>query len=178
MNDVLIANLVAIDTNVFQHLLNPQNNPDFHINHLLEHLTILGTSLLVDSQGKIDSEYNQQLARRIRNADDLRNEIQLLRYWVLVAPRLRVSVAEFDPLMRAIRRVIVEDAEDTDRTFVYVAFRQGTVLVTNDRRHIVKGTGSDPTFRRDILLGNTVGLRPETARIMTSEEAHVAVTTS
>ena len=178
MSDILISNLVAIDTNVFQHLLNPQNNPNSHINHLLEHLIILGTSLLVDSQGTIDSEYSQQLARRIRNADDLRNEIQLLRYWVLVAPRLRVSVTEFDQLMRAIRSVIVEDAEDTDRTFVYVAFRQGTTLVTNDRRHIVRGTGGGSTFRRDILLRKTVGLRPETARIMTSEEAHAAVTAS
>ena len=175
MSGFLTSNLVAIDTNVFQHLLNPQNNPDFHINQLLERLTILGTSLLVDAQGMIASEYNQQLARRIRNADDVRNEIQLLRYWVLEAPRLRVSVTEFDQLMRVIRSVIVEDDEDTDRTFVYVAFRQGTVLVTNDRRHIVKGSGGGSTFRRDILLGKTVGLRPETARIMTSEEARAAL---
>ena len=177
MSEFLTSNLVAIDTNVFQHLLNPQNNPDSHINRLLEHLTILGTSLLVDTQGVIASEYNQQLTRRIRNADDLRNEIQLLRYWVLEAPRLKVSVTEFDQLMRVIRSVIVEDDEDTDRTFVYVAFRQGTVLVTNDRRHIVRRPGGGSTFRRDILLEQTVGLRPETARIMTSEEACAALAT-
>ena len=174
MNRILFANVVAIDTNVFQHLLNPQNNPGFHINGLLEHLTKLGTALLVDDQGAIASEYHQQLARRLRNSDDLRNELQLLRYWFLYAPRRRVGVDEHDDLMQAIGSVI-EASEHTDRTFVYVAFQQGTALVTNDLRHIVRGTGGGSVLRRDILLGKTIGLRPATARILTSEEAHATL---
>lgn len=174
MNHILPANVVAIDTNVFQHLLNPQNNPGFHINGLLGHLAELGTVLLVDAQGVIASEYRQQLARRLRDSDDLRNELQLLRYWFLHAPRKRIGVDEYDDLMQAIGSVI-EASEHTDRTFVYVAFQQGTALVTNDLRHIVRGTGSGPELRRDILLGKTIGLRPATARILTSEEAHAAL---
>ena len=176
MRDILISNLIAIDTNVFQHLLNSQNNSDYHISQLLEYLRCLGTSLLVDDKGAIFGEYCRQLVPTIHNADDSREEIYILRYWILNAPRLRVSVTR-DQLMIQIRKVIIE-FENTDRTFVYVAFKQGTALVTNDRSHIVDGPGSGSTFRRDILRKKTAKLCPQTARIMTSEEAHAAMISS
>ena len=46
MTQLLTRNEVAIDTNVFQHLLNPQNNVDSHINRLLEYLSERGRLLL------------------------------------------------------------------------------------------------------------------------------------
>lgn len=176
MNDILASNLIAIDTNVFQHLLNPQNNPGYHINQLLECLKYLGTSLLVDDKGRIFGEYCHQLEPIIRNIDDSRDEKYILRYWINNAPQYRVSVTR-DRLMIQIQNVIIE-SENTDRTFVYVAFKQGTVLVTNDCIHIVKGPGRGSTFRRDILRKKTAKLCPQTAGIMTSEEAHAAMTAS
>ena len=51
---------------------------------------------------------------------------------------------ENDDLMTAIRDVIIEVSENVDRTFVYVAFQQGTLLISNDLRHIVRGPADEP----------------------------------
>jgi len=51
MTQLLARNEVAIDTNVFQHLLNPQNNVNSHINRLLEYLIGRRTTLVVDEDG-------------------------------------------------------------------------------------------------------------------------------
>ena len=139
MTQLATQGAVAIDTNVFQHLLNRQDNVDSHINRLLEHLIGERTNLVVDAQGFIASEYKQQLERRLGESDNVRNEIQILRYWILRAQRRQVPVND-DDLMKAICDVIEEVAENVDRTFVYVAFRQGTTLISNDLRHIIRGT--------------------------------------
>lgn len=172
MSHIQDINEVVIDTNVFQHLLNPQNNTCNHINRLLEFLAVQSTALVVDKEGAIASEYQQQLMRRLQNSDDTRNEIWLLRYWILVASRYQVSVIEDDDLMDAIRVLISEPSEHTDRIFVYVAFKQGVLLISNDCRHIVRGPANEPEFRRDKLLSSTIELRPATARVLTSQEAH------
>ena len=172
MTQLLARDEVAIDTNVFQHLLNPQNNVDFHINTLLECLIRERTTLVVDEQGLIASEYQQQLKRRLGESDDVRNEIQLLRYWVLYAQRHQVSLDESDNLMNAVYKVIIEVSENVDRTFVYVAFQQGTTLISNDLRHIVRGPVDEPDPRRARLLSDTEGLRPDGADILTSQEAY------
>ena len=175
MTLLLDRNEIAIDTNVFQHLLNQQDNTGFHINRLLEYLIDKRTTLVVDDQVLIASEYAQQLNRRLRGSSTSGNEIEILRYWVLYAERRQVSLNESDDLMKAIYQVIIEVSEDVDRTFVYVAFRQGTVLISNDSRHIVKGPGDEPAPRRERLLTNTVGLRPAGARILTSTEAQAEI---
>ena len=175
MTQLLAQNEVAIDTNVFQHLLNPQNNADSHINRLLEYLIRQGTALVVDNQGLIAGEYLQQLGRRLGESDDVGNEIRILRYWVRQAPRQSVSVDENDALMKAIYDVIVEVSENVDRTFVYVAFQQGTTLISNDLGHIVRGPADEPEPRRERLLSSTEGLRPSGAQILTSQEADAKV---
>ena len=175
MTQLLAHDEVAIDTNVFQHLLNPQNNADSHINRLLEYLIRRGIALVVDDKGLIASEYLQQLGRRLGESDDARNEIQILRYWVLYAPRQRVSVDEIDDLMKAIYDVIEEVSENVDRTFVYVALHQGTILVSNDLRHIIRGPADESEPRRERLLSNTQGLRPEGGEILTSQEAEANI---
>lgn len=163
----------ATDTNVFIHLLNPQNNPDGHINGLLGRLAEQRVALLVDDGGRIIGEYNQQLREVLRGQDD-RDEIHILRYWVLSAPRRAVQVSGNDALMTAIRRVIDEQSETVDRIFVYVALKEGRVLISNDERHIVTGppreSGQSP--RRNRILNNTRRLRPDGAAIMNSREAY------
>lgn len=175
MTQLLARDEVAIDTNVFQHLLNPQNNVNSHINRLLEYLIRQDTALVVDDQGLIASEYLQQLRRRLGESDDARNEIQILRYWVLNAQRQRVSVDEGDDLMKEIYDVIIEVLENVDRTFVYVALQQGTTLVSNDLRHIVRGPADESEPRRERLLRNTEGLRPEGSQILQSQEAEAKI---
>ena len=175
MTQLLTRDEVAIDTNVFQHLLNPQDNTNSHINRLLGYLIERRATLVVDDQGLIAGEYRQQLKRRLGESDDTRNEIQILRYWILHASRHQVPLDENDDLMTAIRDVIVEASENVDRTFVYVAFQQGTVLISNDLRHIVRGPVDEPAPRRARLLSNTEGLRLDGADILTSQEAHARI---
>ena len=162
---------VAIDTNVFQHLLNPQNNVGSHINKLLDHLIREKATLVVDDQGLIAGEYKQQLKRRLGESNDTRNEIQILRYWILYALRHQISFDDNDELMAAIREVIIEVSENVDRGFVYVAFRWGTTLISNDLRHIVTGPADESQPRRIRLLSSTTVLRPSGAGILTSQEA-------
>ena len=52
MTDCPFQDSVAIDTNVFMHLLNPEQNPDGHIHRLLGFLIEQQTGLLTDEQGR------------------------------------------------------------------------------------------------------------------------------
>ena len=162
---------VAIDTNVWIHLLNPQDNVDSHINKLLDNLRRQGIALIVDDQGKIAKEYLNSVFRRYQGMDETQSERYLLRY-CLRAPRRVVTLNDLDDLMNAIEEVICESDKDADRTFVYVSLKIGKILISNDMRDIVRGSGQEQTWRRDRLLGDTEGLRPNGADILTSQEAH------
>lgn len=164
----------AIDTNVFVHLLNPQNNPDEHINGLLRHLIEQEVALLVDGGGRITGEYERSITPLIQQLDEARNERQILRYWMMSAPSRKVEVSEGDALMAGIGQVISGDAAAVDRIFVYVAFKEGKVLISNDERDIVFGSdrGRGYVPRRERLLRNTQDFRPPGADILTAREAY------
>ena len=163
----------AVDTNVFSHLLNPQNNPDGHINDLLAHLFEQQVALLVDDGGRITGEYERSITPLIQRLDEARNERQILRYWMAFAPSRKVEVSERDDLMAGIEQVISGDAA-VDRIFVYVAFKEGKVLISNDERDIVFGSdrGRGYVPRRERLLQNTQDCRPPGADILTAREAY------
>ena len=163
---------VAIDTNIFEHILNPQENLDDHINALLRHLQEQEACLIVDDSNRIFGEYNHRIGPIILRSDDTRNEIYLLRYWLLNAPRLFTSVVGNDELMTKIGQVIIELREAVDRIFCYVAFRNGRVLISNDRMNIVLGPPSESSARRNRMLHETRRLRPPGADILTSQEAY------
>ena len=171
MTTSFLPDKLAIDTNVFRHLFNPQDNTCLHINKLLGYLVGEGATLVVDDGGDIAREYNYQLARRLADSSDTRNEVQILRYFMLYAQRHHIAVDENDELMAAIKKVIVEVSEDVDRSFVYVALQRGTTLISNDRRHIINGPRNEFTPRRTRLLHDTANLRPSGADIMTSWKA-------
>ena len=162
---------VAVDTNVFEHILNPQENVDYHINGLLGHLQEQKARLIVDDGNRIFGEYNHRIGPIIQRSDDTRNEIYLLRYWILNAPRLPTAVMGNDELMTAIKRVIIELPEAVDRIFVYVAFKQSRVLISNDRMNIVFGPNSESSPRRDRLLHNARRYA-QGVDILTSQEAY------
>ena len=165
---------VSIDTNVFEHLLNPRVNVEGHINTLLIHLQEQGIALLVDNRDRISGEYNYRISPIIGQNDDMGNELYILRYWMNSAPRKSIKIDWADALMVAIRKVIVEQSEANDCMFVYVAFAIGKALISNDEAHIVLGPARERrrSPRRQRLLLNSKKLRPEGAGIFTSLEAY------
>lgn len=169
-----VKDYVAIDTNVFLHLLNPQQNVNSHITKLLVHLQILGITHVVDAGERIQGEYLNQIGQILTRTDELGTEGDMLRYWIIEANPRKVPVNLQDGLMRTIRDVIIEPSEQVDRIFVYVTFQSGSVLISNDETHIVVGPpgerGQRP--RRDRLLRSTRRLRPNGADILTSMEAY------
>ena len=174
MTNSLFQDAVGIDTNVFEHLLNPQKNVGEHINSLLEHLQEQRIALLIDDSERISGEYSNRISPIIQRSDDLKNEVYILRYWILNAPRHSITIDLMDKLMMTIRGVIVEPSEVVDRMFVYVALSQGKILVSNDEVHIVCGPPNESRLsaRRQRLLNHSRRLRPSGAEIFTSQEAH------
>ena len=177
MTATWLGDYVAIDTNVFLHLLNPQRNIDSHITKLLAHLRTQGTMHLVDDRGRIQNEYMDQIGQVLIQSDERGIEGDILRYWMIDATPRRVPVNLQDNLMQAIRGVIIERSEVVDRIFVYVAFQTGSVLISNDETDIVIGPprerGQRP--RRDRLLRGTRRLRPNGADILTSWEGYGSI---
>ena len=167
MSDTPFEGCVAIDTNVFLHLFNPQENTDRHIDRVLVYLYEQGIALIVDDKGRIRGEYENQIRPIVEKSDEMRFEIQILRAWFLPdAPRRVVSLDMRDSLMQAIRNAMPTDS--TDRIFVYVAFKEGKILISNDREDIVS--------QRQRLLNDTRRIRKrigsDDAEILTSQEAH------
>ena len=126
--------------------MNPQNNVESHIFTLLDYIRRMQIQLITDDKGIIGREYRRSVYPRYSGLDETRNERYLLRY-CLNAPRRIVELDALDDLMKAIESVINEPGKDADRTFVYVAFKIGRILITNDMRDIVTGTASESPQR-------------------------------
>ena len=154
---------IAIDTNIFAHLLNPAVNNDSHIDKLLGRLITLRFQLLVDSTRKIGNEYQQMIIPIIRNRDDMGLQLQLLRHWMSLDIRYQVELDPRDNLMQQIRSIIQEQDEHADRAFVYVACKQNCHLVTNDGIHILQ--------RRSELRRNTRRRRGRNTDFISSNQA-------
>ena len=175
MSDTPFEDSVAIDTNVFIDLLNPQKNTDRHIDQVLTYLYAQEIALIVDDKGRILGEYENQIRPRIENADEMSFEILILRAWIS-APRCVVSLDMKESLMQAISNIMPTDS--TDRIFVYVAFKEGKILISNDETHIVVGPVREGSKspRRQRLLNDTRRIRrrigSNEADILTSQEAH------
>lgn len=165
---------IAIDTNVFEHLLNNKDdncpNSDAHIDKLLGALIQSQYRLLVDSTKKIANEYVQLLIPIIKNMDETKPQKPLLLYWMETGNRQQVELDSQDTLMQRIKQVIHEQGESVDRAFVYVACRGNATLVTNDAVHI-----SD---RRSELLRNTKKFRGKVTDIQSSKNAAVLFCTA
>ena len=166
---------VAIDTNVFVHLRNPERNPDGHIHHLLGVLAAQGIELLVDDRGFIHREHERNVIPMLQGSSVNGEEVYLLQYFMNANFHRKVTVDPQDRLMAAIREVIFERSKNADRTFVYVAFRQGRWLISNDITDIVEGSARESTPRRHRLLRKTRRLRTDGADILTSHQAYAAI---
>lgn len=130
--------LIAIDTNIFIHLVNFQNNnKDSHIDQLLLHLWKKKYRLAVDSTKKISDEYKDKIEAMMEGMSDTNLQLPILRYWMHPDLRTDVQLDPNDQLMSRIWRVINKADEHVDRAFVYVACRGNCMLVTNDDVHIL-----------------------------------------
>ena len=182
MNDSCAWDAVAIDTNVFEHLFNDCENPDKHINNLLESLQKNNTKLLVDNKSRITKEYHIRISPRLNNPEKL-NESHVLRYWLAnQETQKKIDVDEPSDLMNAIKEVVHEPNSNEDRTFIYVAFCQGKNLISNDHVHIVAGpkTEKKPGERRHRLKQSArkTCKASRQSNIFTSLEAHTEIKTS
>ena len=127
---------LAIDSNIFEHLLNPAWNVDSHINRLLKYLQEERFDLCVDVNRRIASEYDRVIVPIIKNRDEGSFERYILSYWMIYSTRKKVAVEENDERMKCIKGIIVEN-ELVDKIFVYIACSEDCKLITNDIGHIL-----------------------------------------
>ncbi len=177
----LTNDFIAIDTNVFEHLLNPDFNTDDHIDELLTTLFRDKILLIVDSDGRIEAQYEDRIAPKFRNAAEKGNNLSVLKSWFVIGidARKRVDVNLSDELMGEIDKII-RRSERIDKIFVYVAFKNGRILTTNDENDIVTGYPKEGNARRERLKNSTKRHRRrlqnnsgnDKSDILTSKEAH------
>ena len=137
--------LIVIDTNVFEHLLYNEKNiilgdletktEEKHINKLLKVLQSQGYQLCMDRQKRIKEEYKHRLIQRIKDSSDERDEIQILRYWIVLHTPHFIDKEINLPLDKILKTIILNDRgepETTDCIFVHMAALNKCDLVTND----------------------------------------------
>lgn len=142
--NILTQDFIAIDTNVFEHLFNPEKNTNDHIWNLIDRLHEDKIGLLIDSPddprkgSRIMGEYDRRLLPYVKPRQEVGAESVLLKIFFENAKLVEVDVNQTDKLMVLIKGIIgVREGESvTDRFFVYVAFKKDRVLVTNDRGDI------------------------------------------
>ena len=166
----LTSDYIAVDTNVFQHLLNPRYNKDNRIFKLLNRFMEDNISLLVDSEKQIQEEYLESLWGYIKKtAKEGKGEGKILRK-LLDSPK-KVLVNLSDELMTCITKTVPETrGKGIDRLFVYVAFKTGKFLITNDKEDMIDNGHRKDEKRKELRKCRSHKNRK--ADILTSEEAY------
>src|SRR2546423_12672403 len=131
----MARNEVTIDTNVFVHLFNPQNNTGNHIDRLLHSLVEKQARLCVDDKNRIFGEYKIHIGPLFKAKSDQDLRLFWLRYFLIDEPPNELPVNFGDALMVAIKGQM-RGTEPSDHVFVYVAISSNTVLVSNNQGHI------------------------------------------
>lgn len=168
----LTKDFIAIDTNVFGHLTSNRYNADRHIHELLRVSSEEKgkIALLVDTGREILEEYKTHLQPKRLEAKERWDEAQILKYWMFHAPTKKIVVDKSGLLWKAILEAIPEQEEETDRIFVYVAFKKGRILISNDRKHIVNRRPKLMVCRKNGYCGSG-------ADVMCSREAYGKIST-
>ena len=133
---------MVIDTNVLEHVFDPANNTNGHIERFLEKFTRQRKKLCIDGvdgsgKSRILDEYKHRLGARLSKMDEQDRLLHCLRYFLLQADRVAAQVNLADGLgsclVPKMNRVM---AERSDQVFVYVACALDSVMVSNNRRHV------------------------------------------
>lgn len=140
----LTSDFIAIDTNVFEHVLDRRVNDDDPIDKLLTVLSDDNVSLLVDCGGRIEGQYARRLKPKFKKSWDegYARYVFKLCFGHSSNPRKRVNVDLRDDLMTIIKKIL-KKSETIDKIMVYVAFKEGRVLITNDKNDIVEGPSKE-----------------------------------
>ena len=131
-------------------MLNPQENVCGHIDILLQNMRDIGVILILDSKHRISAEYNDRTVPLFKNQRTDSSKRFLIQYWTQDCKQYRVHVEHSSELMQKIKRSLPQ-GEGTDAVFVFVVFRCGGTLLTNDRDDIID-EGSKRNARRTKLL--------------------------
>lgn len=166
----LSFDFVAIDTNVFGHLMTKPVEECVHIEYLLVKLYEKQTRLIVDSKNRVTNEYCHTLFGHLKISRHSLYE-DLLEYWLSpTSENLIVTVDHNEKLMKEIKKIVKIGCKTTDAIFVYVAIRKDRTLITNDRQDIIDYAKGDAK-RRVKLLGLAKKCGFKGARIFDSQEA-------
>ena len=157
----------AIDTNLFEHLLNPQENVYAHIDRLLQKMRDIGVMLIIDDKRRILAEYNDRTVPLFKNQGTDSSKRFLIQYWTQECKKYHVPVEHSSELMKKIKKVLPQ-GEGTDAVFVFVVFRCGGTLLTNDRDDIIDEGSKQDARRRKLLK---IRERDMNSEILTSKEA-------
>ena len=140
----LTKDFIAIDTNIFEHVLNPKENTNEHIDQLLKQLLVDEIKLLVDDEKRITNEYDERVTTRIKNKQTNYNFDKkiLLYHWLKPENYQCITVCLNDELMIGIKNILPKPSKKkrerkTDKFFVYVALKQDRILVTNDEKDMI-----------------------------------------
>ena len=166
----LSLDFVAIDTNVFGHLVTKPAEESVHIEILLVWLYDNNTRLIVDSKSRIAYEYQQTLIERLKTHQHSLYE-DLLEYWLSPnSENMIVTVDHKEDLMKEIKKIVKIGRKSIDSIFVYVAIRSDRALITNDRKDIIDVVKGDSKRRLKLLdVARKFGF--EQAVIFDSQEA-------
>ncbi len=130
---------ITIDTNVFQHLFNPEVNTERHIDDLLRDWMRERRGLCRDSGGRIFQEYRHILEPIIRSRSDDGSRLTLLRYWLAQAQAIEVDLDQGGELMSCVKKCLRRSrAESSDQVLAGVAIEADSNLVSNDKGHLIK----------------------------------------
>ncbi|MDD5706080.1 MAG: hypothetical protein PHR35_09150 [Kiritimatiellae bacterium] len=139
-----MTDAMVFDANVLEHLFDPCLNADRHIDSLLRKCAQQQKKLGIDrpaagTKGRIIAEYEHRLQfhRHAIEEDQLRS--QWLRYLLVLAERVDVTVDLADGLGTCIAATLNRvGAERSDHVYAYVACALNSVMVSDDDRHITR----------------------------------------
>lgn len=127
---------IVIDTNIFLHLVDPRENQDGHISHLL--LSIARThELKIDKAGEIEREYKRKLINVITTLDETGYERYILTLLLINKPMCKIELEPSESLRKAIEHIINDKTKKIDRCLVETAALSDCDLITNDKVDIL-----------------------------------------
>ena len=164
----LTSKWIVMDTNVFEHLVNPKENICNHIYKLLERFLTDNILFLVDDEKQITREYSKRLPKYFKKLNEGKGERLLLKR-LFDSHKKVVSVNLSDKLMTCITKIVPKN-KGVDRFFVYVAFKKGKILVTNNTKDMIDDGKRTGEKRKELI--KCLSHKNRSANILTSWNAY------
>lgn len=152
------SDAITLDTNIWLHFFRTedrQHNADGHIKELLSKIVRQQRILFYDSKARMGNELKHELDK-LKNHRESGNFQNIFRGLTSLRKET-VDVDHGSTLKQCIDRCVPQEAEASDRVFIYVACASNTLLVSNDAGHITdhaeclkacaqRNVGTNPEF--------------------------------